>query len=98
MKPFITKWRIISFVVWLLGIIYSGFAISVLWSWFVVPLGIMQISIPWAIGLCCIAGVVKGGPIKMPDKDDESPSFKMLMIYVGITAYLFAGYICQKLM
>ncbi len=26
---------------WIVGIIYSGFALSVLWGWFFVPLGVV---------------------------------------------------------
>ncbi|EOT5207145.1 hypothetical protein ACN5SP_005161 [Escherichia coli] len=40
---------------WIVGIIYSGFALSVLWGWFFVPLGVVPITTPWAIGIYCLA-------------------------------------------
>jgi hypothetical protein len=30
------------------------FVLSILWGWFVVPLGVRAINVPWAIGLCLI--------------------------------------------
>lgn len=34
-----------------LGMIARGWALTVMWGWFVVPLGVMQISFPHALGL-----------------------------------------------
>jgi hypothetical protein len=38
----------------LIGAAWSGFVLSILWGWFVVPRGVRAINVPWAIGLCLI--------------------------------------------
>lgn len=43
------------FVLIPLGVMWSGFALSKLWAWFLVPaLGVPQLSIPAAIGLALV--------------------------------------------
>lgn len=41
-------WKIVSSF---LGLLLRGFVVSVLWKWFVVPLGLPAISVPHGIGL-----------------------------------------------
>lgn len=36
--------------------VIRGFVLSVLWDWFMVPLGVAEIGIAWAIGLSLIVG------------------------------------------
>jgi hypothetical protein len=36
--------------------LYGAFAVSMLWSWFVVPFGIMALSLPHAIGIDLLVG------------------------------------------
>lgn len=80
----------------IVGTIYGGFAISTLWGWFIVPLGVVPITIPWAIGINCIAGIIKGRTIKVPTEQDLPHIIQITMIYVGITVYLIGGYICHR--
>ncbi|HUU97495.1 MAG TPA: hypothetical protein VM487_17300 [Phycisphaerae bacterium] len=35
----------------------SALVVSVLWGWFVVPLGLPPIHMAWAIGLSCVVGM-----------------------------------------
>jgi hypothetical protein len=39
-------------------IIFNGFVITQLWNWFIVPLGVISISIAHAIGLSLIIGML----------------------------------------
>ena len=85
-----------GFLFWLISLVYSGFAVYLVWGWFVVPLGVMPISLPWAIGLCCLAGLLRGGYFKAFDKT-ENPFFTLLMINIGTTGYIVIAYVAQKL-
>lgn len=38
---------------------YYGWAIALLWSWFLVPLGVPEISIPAACGVVLLVGLFK---------------------------------------
>ncbi len=38
-----------------LTVAWNGFVISIFWGWFIVPLGLPQISIPHCIGISVIA-------------------------------------------
>ena len=40
-----------------IAILWKAYVLSVLWGWFVVPLGVPPISIAWAYGLSCIVGL-----------------------------------------
>jgi hypothetical protein len=50
----------------LLGV-YDGFVVWVLWGWFVVPLGVPQIGVAWAIGVSVLVGVLAPTPPPAPD-------------------------------
>ena len=76
-----------------------GFVLSILWQWFVTPLGVAEIGIPTAIGIACVAGLlVPTNSRSDPNKSDERelveafirsfvrPGFALL---VGWTASLF---------
>ena len=80
---------------WLISFVYSGFAIYLLWGWFLVPFGIMPISLPWAIGLYCLAALFREAHYKPLDKT-ENPFFTLLMINICTTGYIVVGYVAQK--
>lgn len=44
------------------GLILEGYVLSIVWSWFMVPFGLPQISIPWAIGVSVTASLVMPTP------------------------------------
>lgn len=44
----------------LVSVLLRGYVLSQLWSWFVVPLGVVAVSIPHAIGISCIAAMLSG--------------------------------------
>jgi hypothetical protein len=39
---------------------WKGFVIKLLWTWFLVPFGLPQIGIAWAIGLSSVASLFVG--------------------------------------
>lgn len=59
------------FVLFPLGVMWSGYALSKLWAWFLVPaLGVPALSIPAAIGLAMVVSYMTYQPTKDdPDKD-----------------------------
>lgn len=85
-----------GFAVWLVSVLYAGFAITMLWSWFIVPFGVMHITFPWAIGLSCLAGMFKGIPAS--SGNDESAFSELLKPYIVITLSLIVGYIAHLFM
>ena len=54
-----------------LGVMWSGYALSKLWVWFLVPaLGVPALSIPAAIGLALVVSYMTHQPTRDdPDKD-----------------------------
>lgn len=38
--------------------IFSGYTLSVLWGWFVVPLGVMALTIPQSLGIALTVGYI----------------------------------------
>ena len=81
---------------WIVGIIYSGFALSVLWGGFCASrCGADHNS--WAIGIYCLAGIIRGNRVKIPKEQDMPCTLQLTMIYVGITFFLIVGYICHQI-
>ncbi len=72
---------------------YVGAVVWVLWGWFVVPLGVPQITVAWAIGLCLCANMlvmpVPRGPA------NTKPTHHML---VRPAAFLLMGFIAKQWM
>ena len=67
-------------------LIYYGFVFHCLWGWFIVPFGLPQINIPYAIGLSCLPGMVRppGGKADLG------------VTLTGPAIALLVGYICKS--
>ena len=39
------------------GAVYTGWVLSIMWGWFIAPLGLPSITIPWAIGIMLSVGI-----------------------------------------
>lgn len=71
--------------------IWNGFVLSKLWTWFVVPLGVNQISIPHAMGISTLVGLFLSGIVltlaqiksNMEDKDEDQ------LLVALMTSFLF---------
>lgn len=46
--------------------VLSGYVLAILWGWFVVPLGLAQIGIAHAIGICATVRLIIGGVPQRP--------------------------------
>ena len=77
--------------------IYGGFALSVLWEWHIVKLGVPSISLANAIGIYSIVSIMTKVPSTEDLKDGEIyKSFISGIVYVSI---LFTyGYIATMFM
>jgi hypothetical protein len=56
-----------------LGIVVRGAVLQQLWGWFVVPLGVTAISLPWALGLAGLAYLMVGTMQPRDAKKGEDP-------------------------
>lgn len=54
--------------------IEQGWAISTLWGWFLVPLGLPEIGIAMAIGVAATASAIKSRALR--NKSDKSDAWK----------------------
>lgn len=68
-----------------IGIVMRGFVLQQLWSWFVVPLGVVAISLPWALGLACLAYMLTG-PAHLAKQDTEVGKHE---VYAAMFKYAF---------
>jgi hypothetical protein len=61
----------VLFAVWFATayVLYVGAVLWLLWTWFLVPLGVPQIGVAWAIGISCIAALLN--PAQKEDQSDD---------------------------
>lgn len=79
---------------WIFNVFYSSYVLTLLWSWFIVPLGVVNITIPWAIGLSCLAGMYKG----IPAQNEDSGWYELIMPVIATTLFLIIGFFAHKIM
>ena len=60
----------------IISVIADGYALSILWGWFLVPLGLQAISITTAIGISMIFTFLT----HHSSKNDDSKDFRELMV------------------
>lgn len=58
--------------------VYEGLVLWVIWGWFMVPLGTPQITLPWAIGLSLIAGLLTNTTPPVAKEDQNKHIFNVL--------------------
>jgi hypothetical protein len=74
---------IASFVV---AVMLEGWAISVLWGWFMVPaFGLPELRIPFAVGLALIVGMLT----YRVRKDEDVPDTAHLLVHGLVTPFVF---------
>jgi len=82
-----------SFAVITASMVYFGWALSVLWGWFVPPVfGLREISIPEVIGLMLIISLFRHREYKKKEPDYEWGDKLIAILVVPLVALLF-GYI-----
>ena len=73
-------------VLMILSPIWSGYALSILWRWFMVPLfGFCDLSIPYAIGLTLIVRFLTH--IQVYDKDNREHFNEKLVFSIAIAIF-----------
>jgi uncharacterized membrane protein len=79
---------IFIFLLWALIInIIRGAILSVMWTWFIVPLGVHSIGVAWAVGISVIVGFLT---IDTTPRED-APKFLDLAISSLLTTLLLFG-------
>jgi hypothetical protein len=75
------------------SIALNGWAISVMWAWFIVPFGLPQIGIAHAAGISALAGLFKSSA---PKNDDDFITvagkaifFPLFILFFGWIIHLF---------
>jgi len=98
MKEFI--YQIMNFLVGIPITLFKGLAISKLWLWFIVPLGVMPIGVIHGVGLAVIL-VLFTGSYPHVDKDEDSADIMIRhqIFSVMLTGLCFlSGYIYHLFM
>jgi len=90
-------------IVWIAAIcVVNGWAISILWGWFLVPLGIPAISVPQAIGIAILTAMLFYHKNPTDNSDDEHKGAKFAGEIIGYTCRpffaLLAGLIVKQFM
>ena len=83
-----------GFVILLVAAVtWKGYVLSILWAWFVVPLGVAALSIPHAIGLAILGAFLVGdkGATREEVSDivgkPEKPGDRIFRLVANITLY-----------
>ena len=55
---------------------FEGVVLCWLWWWYVVPLGVVQLTVPWAMGIGMLVGILRYNPYMV--RDDEMTTLEGL--------------------
>ena len=86
-----------------LSTILSGWVLTILWAWFVVPFGIQQIGIAHGIGICFVGRLIMGSANGNSQHDRNEDHFNKITRAVATLiltplAPLFVGWIVKGFM
>lgn len=87
-----------------LGTIWQGVALSYLWDWFIVPLGVVSISIAHAIGISIVAqsflaALARSAEIESEKKDPHERLLEAIVKAILLPLFMLViGYIVQAFM
>lgn len=78
--------------------IYNAWVLTILWSWFIVPLGVKALSVAHAYGVTLVTGLILGnrGIKENKDKDDWVSSVITWLLIPAVA--LFFGWIAVGFM
>ena len=74
------------------GMLLRGWVITYLWKWFMVPLGIVDISLPHAIGISVIISFLISNVIKK-DQTKEEQIYGLVLMFLWPLIALGLGWI-----
>ena len=75
-----------------------GWVLSILWAWFVVPLGVIAVSVPHAVGLSILITMLTLHKTEDKDRTTEEKIAAYVMVVIYPLMSLFFGWIWQYLM
>jgi hypothetical protein len=64
--------------------LYKGWVIHVLWTWFLVPLGIQAVGIFQAIGILCLINLVIPVKLHLPENMSELSAFGYVIFQYSV--------------
>lgn len=65
-------WYVFGFILTIFGSVLQGFYASKMWTWFVVPLGVSNISVAQAMGITMACSImISSGVVKKKIKNGE---------------------------
>ena len=77
------------------AVLFQAWALKVLWLWFVVPLGVHPITVPWALGICSLRVIIYQGS---NEKHGKSPIALLPEGVFAIAIALLIGWIAHAFM
>lgn len=81
------------FVLLPLGVMWSGYALSKLWAWFLVPaLGLPELSIPAAIGLAMVVSYMTYQPTNTNKDKDANQQILEVLLSLALKPTLAIGF------
>ena len=85
------------FVIWVCLLVFGSWTLTLLWSWFITPLGISAINVPWAVGLICVGYILSSGG-SSSSVSGESESMARILFNQGVMTLivLVAGFIASR--
>jgi hypothetical protein len=73
-----------------------AWVLSILWAWFVVPIGVIALSVPHAIGFACVCQLILGTTTK-PKEDEDFAGIVVMGILLALLSLGF-GWIVKSFM
>lgn len=87
------------FAVLAAGVIVNGYVLSILWVWFVVPLGLPVISVAHCIGIAMVSSWLTYQHQTTKEEDKEKALENLLIVFIiRPLAVLGIGYIVKQFM
>ena len=77
---------------------WSSYVMTILWRWFIVPLGVKQIGVAWAYGIWVTVALFRMSASKKSNEDSMGPTQTLLAHAFGAAFFLLVGWIAHKFM
>lgn len=78
--------------------VWGGYVLSVMWGWFVAPLGVPSLSVAQAVGIMLLVGFLRPTRTDGDDKGYGKFFLKLGSWFVGSLLTLCLGYIAKGFM
>jgi hypothetical protein len=90
-------------VLTVISCLLSGWVLTILWGWFLVPFGLAQINLAHGIGICLAGRIISGSATRVePHNASEDPFERMgrvmITVIVAPLTALLIGWIAQMFM